>query len=203
MSMAARLLFIGLWNFADDEGRMVRSAKKIKMQVFPSDALDVDELLEEIECKTLIETYEVGGERYLHIKNFGVHQKIDKRNASKLPSPPNHSESPRLSPNPPDGREGKGREGIKEGKGNDAPPIEPERARAFDERDYRKFCTARTELLKTERSEMGTRLVHEWVNGLTEEEINRFAAQQAGIAPWRLVELLDRIEPKAKAATTQ
>ena len=30
----ARLLFIGLWNFSDDDGRMPFSPKKIKMLVF-------------------------------------------------------------------------------------------------------------------------------------------------------------------------
>ncbi len=33
----ARLLFIGLWNFCDDAGRMALSPKRIKAQILPSD----------------------------------------------------------------------------------------------------------------------------------------------------------------------
>lgn len=33
-SISARLLFIGLFNFADDKGCLERSPKRIKMQVF-------------------------------------------------------------------------------------------------------------------------------------------------------------------------
>ena len=40
-----RLLFIGLWNFADDEGFMPYSPKRIKMQIFPGDSLEVSRIL--------------------------------------------------------------------------------------------------------------------------------------------------------------
>ena len=36
-----RLLFIGLWNFADDEGFIENKPKQIKLQVFPGDEVDV------------------------------------------------------------------------------------------------------------------------------------------------------------------
>jgi hypothetical protein len=116
MSPLARLLFIGLWNFADDEGRMVYSPKRIKMQILPAESSDISELLGEIRGKSLVEVYEVDGIEYLQITNFKKHQKIDKRTASKLPSPPNPSESPRIPPTD------QGREWIKEGKGKDTPP---------------------------------------------------------------------------------
>ncbi|MEU7656822.1 hypothetical protein AB0C41_32905 [Micromonospora taraxaci] len=44
-SMGARLLFIGLWNFADDLGRIGLSAKSIKAQIFPSDDINSDTIL--------------------------------------------------------------------------------------------------------------------------------------------------------------
>lgn len=109
LSAFARLLFIGLWNFADDDGRMVYSPKKIKMQIFPSDTLDISELFGEILRESLIDIYVVDGVEYLQVKNFAQHQKIDKRTASKLPensnATPNHSEFPRIPTT-----EGKGRE---------------------------------------------------------------------------------------------
>lgn len=116
MSPLARLLFIGLWNFADDEGRMVYSPKRIKMQILPADSADISELLGEIRGKSLIQVYAVDGIEYLQVTNFTKHQKIDKRTASRLPSPPNSPESPPI-PTTDQGRD-QGREGIKERKGN-------------------------------------------------------------------------------------
>lgn len=110
MSPLARLLFIGLWNFADDEGRMTYSPKRIGMQILPADSCDISALLGEIRRNSLIVIYEVDGIEYLQIVGFAKHQKVDKRTASKLPAPP---ESPRIVPT--EGiKEGKGREGIKE-----------------------------------------------------------------------------------------
>ena len=117
VSAFARLLFIGLWNFADDDGRMVFSPKKIKMQIFPNDSLDISELFGELRGKSLINIYDVDGIEYLQIKNFTEHQKIDKRTPSKLPcnpqSTPNPPESPRITPTE---KEGKGEEGKGEDK---------------------------------------------------------------------------------------
>lgn len=104
LSAFARLLFIGLWNFADDEGRMVFSEKKIKMQIFPADNLNISELFGEIRREGLVNIYLVDNQEYLEIVNFAKHQKIDKRSASKLPSSENPPESPRIPPT----------EGIKE-----------------------------------------------------------------------------------------
>ena len=117
MSAMSRLLFIGLWNFADDEGKMQYSPKKIKMQILPSDNIICESLLEEIESFGLIQIYAVENSEYIIVCNFSKHQKVDKRTASKYPNPP---EFPRAAPNPPEfpraaptegkGREGKGRD---------------------------------------------------------------------------------------------
>lgn len=89
LSAFGRLLFIGLWNFADDEGRMVFSEKKIKMQIFPSDTLDMSGLFGEIRREKMIEVYSIDNVEYLQIVGFSKHQKIDRRQKSKLP--PNSS----------------------------------------------------------------------------------------------------------------
>src|SRR4030095_7297655 len=55
-----RLLFMGLWNFVDDAGRMSFSPKQIKALIFPSDDLSVGQItdmLEELCDRGLIETY--------------------------------------------------------------------------------------------------------------------------------------------------
>ena len=38
-----RLLFIGLWTLADREGRLEDRPKRIRMEIFPGDNVDVDE----------------------------------------------------------------------------------------------------------------------------------------------------------------
>ena len=45
LPIEARLLFIGLWTIADREGRMEDRPKQIKMELFPADSLDCDDLL--------------------------------------------------------------------------------------------------------------------------------------------------------------
>lgn len=53
----ARLLFIGLWNFADDVGRMALSPKRIKAQIYPSDdftSADVRRMIDELASNRLI-----------------------------------------------------------------------------------------------------------------------------------------------------
>ncbi len=116
LSAFARLLFIGIWNFCDDEGRMVFSPKRIKMQIFPADSLDIMVLFDELRAVGLIHTYTVADVACLQVLGFAKHQKIDKRSPSKLPSPPNSAEDLRAPPTPANApplppTEGKGMEG--------------------------------------------------------------------------------------------
>lgn len=76
LSPLARLLFMGLWNFADREGRMVYSPAKIKMQIFPADSLDITELIGELSGKGLVTIYEASNANILSIPNFKKHQNI-------------------------------------------------------------------------------------------------------------------------------
>lgn len=131
-SLASRLLFIGLFNFADDKGCMERSPKRIKMQVFPADTIECEPLIMELITHGLLTEYSVNGNQYLYIPGFLKHQKINRPSKSAIPLPPEFSES-----NPgsneeslttqvvlsedsvsthgalTDGKEGKGREGNK------------------------------------------------------------------------------------------
>lgn len=111
----ARLLFIGLWNFVDDYGRMRFAPKQIKALVFPGDDLtvgQVTDMLEELCDRGLIEAYEVDDKRYLLVTGW-KHQKIDKRQPSRFPPPPAEQSRPfdECSTNGRDGVEGKGEEG--------------------------------------------------------------------------------------------
>lgn len=99
LSPLARLLFIGLWNFADDYGRMSYSPTRIKLQILPADSTEVSELLGEIRRNGMVVVYIVEGKEFLQISGWENHQKVDKRSASKYPSPhktpPNSAEDSR------------------------------------------------------------------------------------------------------------
>jgi hypothetical protein len=86
-TIPARLLFIGLFNFANDLGCMERSHKRIKMQVFPADLIDCEPLIAELITHGLLTEYSVNGQEYLYIKGFAKHQKINRPSATKIPAP--------------------------------------------------------------------------------------------------------------------
>lgn len=94
-SRNSRLLFIGLWNYADDAGRMVDSAKTVKAQIFPGDddvcSAMVRGMLDELSTIGLLQKYEHEGRAYLQITGWD-HQKIDRPRASKIPSPNSSNE---------------------------------------------------------------------------------------------------------------
>lgn len=84
-----RLLFIGLWNFADDEGYMPYSAKRIKMQVFPGDDVEIMNPLENsgilwsLLRAGMVSLYDSDSGPVLHVKNWNKHQKPSHPSPSK------------------------------------------------------------------------------------------------------------------------
>lgn len=86
-SFEARLMFIGMFNFADDKGNLVRSPKRIKMQIFPADMIDCEPLIKELSGAGLISEYSVSGVEYIHIDGFSKHQKINRPSATTIPTP--------------------------------------------------------------------------------------------------------------------
>lgn len=88
-SMAARLLFPGLWMIADREGRLENRPKKIKGEIFPFDDVDVASLLAELERAGLIRFYEVNGQNLIWIPQFKKHQSPHKNEkSSEFPAHP-------------------------------------------------------------------------------------------------------------------
>jgi hypothetical protein len=86
-SIEARLFYIGLWNFADDEGRLKAHPKLLKAQIFPYDEkINVEKLMQEVSKKVL--WYKINNQQYGWIKNFTKHQTINRPSKSKLPPPP-------------------------------------------------------------------------------------------------------------------
>lgn len=72
--IAVRLLFIGLWTLADREGRLENKPRKIKLEIFPYDDVDVVDLLSQLEADGFISSYEADGKRVIQIENFLKHQ---------------------------------------------------------------------------------------------------------------------------------
>ena len=124
-SPTARLLFIGLWNFCDDAGNHVASAKTIKAEIFPGDDIastDVQRMLDELSSNSLIAFYANGDKQYLHVTGWKKHQKID-RPTFKHPAYSDEDRRVLDESSPP---EGKGEEGRgEEGKGKKTPPNPP------------------------------------------------------------------------------
>lgn len=86
----ARLLFIGMWNFADDHGRFKWAPGTLKAQIFPGDldldAQKVEAMMVSIADRGLIRRYGHPIKVYCHITGWH-HQKVQHPAKSKLPSP--------------------------------------------------------------------------------------------------------------------
>ncbi len=94
LPLGTRLLYIGLWNHADDEGRMRANPAFVRSKVFPYNAdLDVGQMLTELAATGHVTLYQVDGQAYLHICNLTRHQRIDKPSPSALPAPPPSSQN--------------------------------------------------------------------------------------------------------------
>jgi hypothetical protein len=88
-SPTARLLFIGLWTFADDCGVHPANLKRLKMEVFPGDAFDdcqIGEWMDELLQAGLVVAYTAEGKDFWIVSGWH-HQRIEKR-YSRYPLPP-------------------------------------------------------------------------------------------------------------------
>jgi hypothetical protein len=130
-SVSARLLFIGMWNFADDRGNLERSAKQIKARVFPVDAIDCEPLILQLMKHRLLVEYAAGGKKYLHIRGFTKHQVINRPSLGGCPvyepsmRTPEGLTEPSVSAHT--GSEGIGRdsEGSRKGSAEGEQPVPP------------------------------------------------------------------------------
>lgn len=114
LPLAARLLFIGAWNFARcDHGHLDDDAESLKLRVLPADDVNARELLDAIIESGLMDRYEIDGRKFLHIRRFEDHQKVETRWNSRCPYCPLHNsanlaETPATTPGKGLGRGGEG-----------------------------------------------------------------------------------------------
>ncbi|WP_369167836.1 hypothetical protein AB5J49_08160 [Streptomyces sp. R28] len=86
-----RLTFIGLWTHVDDSGRCVDDARLIKAALWPLDertAADIEGDLGALSESSLILRYTLNQKRYLAVRGWREHQKINRPTDSKIPPPP-------------------------------------------------------------------------------------------------------------------
>lgn len=88
----ARLLYIAMWNWADDNGVGTAIPRELLGFAFPNDENhitleDMRRMLEEIHRAFDVKFYTVGGRPYYAIKTWEIHQKFDRRSKGKHPGP--------------------------------------------------------------------------------------------------------------------
>jgi hypothetical protein len=91
-----RLLFAGLWLLADREGRLEDRPLRIKAEVFPFDAVDVELMLSQLALKGFVLRYTVEAVRVIQVLQFAKHQHPHPRESlSVLPKPCKGTAKPR------------------------------------------------------------------------------------------------------------
>lgn len=96
----ARLLFAGLWCWADRAGRLEDRPARLKAEILPYDDCDCESMLSELAGTPdpFIARYEVDGRRYIEVLNFLKHQFPHHRESESLiPAPGENGTSPRLA----------------------------------------------------------------------------------------------------------
>ena len=90
LSRDARLLYIGMWNFADDCGVVIGSAIWLKSKVFPYDQLQMQQFekwIKELEINGFIYLFSYMDEEFIYLPTFSRHQVINKPNFEDLNIP--------------------------------------------------------------------------------------------------------------------
>lgn len=93
LSDFAKLIFIGLFSQADDEGYGNASPGYIRSKLFPNDEerrlTDIKKALSEIALGMSINFYEVNGDNFYHLTHWSEWQKVDRPTKSRIPKDPN------------------------------------------------------------------------------------------------------------------
>lgn len=92
LSRDARLLYIGLWVFADDCGVLIADKYWLKSKVFSYDQIQMQQFekwFSELVKTGFIYLFSYRGEEFIYLPTFTRHQKIDKPNYEDLNVPKN------------------------------------------------------------------------------------------------------------------
>ena len=93
-----RILFIGLWCYADRRGRLEDRPKRIKTEILPYDNHDVDAALTKLNDAGFITRFTVDIKKFIQINNFEKHQHCHvKEPESTIPAPCETGANPSLT----------------------------------------------------------------------------------------------------------
>lgn len=98
-----RLLFLGLWNFADAFGVQPLRPRTIRLQVFPGDELSNDAvraMVDELAERQLLRLYTAEGQEYIEILDWEQIQGVGKRAKRRYPAFPSSREGQEPTTNP-------------------------------------------------------------------------------------------------------
>lgn len=87
LSAHGRLLFIGLWCYADDYGRGKWLPKTIEGEVFPRDVVNIADLLGEVVRAGLVRLFSDGEEDFFEIPSWSVYQSPKHLGKTDVPDP--------------------------------------------------------------------------------------------------------------------
>ena len=91
LSLLAKLVFIGMFSLADDEGKGRGKPIYLKSVLFPYDdtmrLIDVEKTLSEISSNMSVTFYSHDGNEYYIMNNWKKWQTVDKPQPSKIPNP--------------------------------------------------------------------------------------------------------------------
>lgn len=91
LSLGARLLFIGIWNFADDYGVISASPRRLLGEVFENDETvslaDVSGWTEELVASGRLVRFEADEKEWLYVRRWREHQKVDSPSQRRNPFP--------------------------------------------------------------------------------------------------------------------
>ena len=130
LTIRQRLLLIGLFSNADDEGKIRGNPAFVRSAVFRYDDFtlsDIEQDLNMIESIGSIEQYDVCGSRYIRLVNWKKFQRVDKPQPSVIPNPVrNDSENDSENGSDTDSclKEEKGKEVKGEEKGREMPALD-------------------------------------------------------------------------------
>lgn len=91
LPMFDRLAFIGLWTHVDDNGVCIDNPALVRAALFPLDehvtSGDIDETLMRLSRESLVVRYVVDGKRYLAVRSWTEHQKVQHPGKARYPTP--------------------------------------------------------------------------------------------------------------------
>lgn len=104
LSHFQRLLFIGLWNIADDEGRGVYDPASIAADLFLTEfslnphgvITDVSSAFTEYSNREMVAVYEVKKRKYFQVLQWREHQRVNRATESKIPPMTSGNEGTKL-----------------------------------------------------------------------------------------------------------